>query len=214
MRIKKHIKFVLLNLIKHFPFINIIYYTQKTQTPITFQYLIFQKILRFNWQAYWPMHFTSKVINPKNVYCGIDTNPGYMPGCYIQAGDKIFIDDYTQIGPGVGIISTNHDIYNNRNSLKKGSIYIGKYCWLGKDVNILPAVELGDFTIVGASSVVTKSFKEGYCVIAGNPAKVIKKINHTECERFNNENKYNGYLKNEIFIKHINKYCNFTDTLI
>jgi acetyltransferase-like isoleucine patch superfamily enzyme len=40
----------------------------------------------------------------------------------------------------------------------------------------LPEVELGDHTIVGAGSVVTKRFKEGNCVIAGNPAKIIRKI--------------------------------------
>ena len=36
---------------------------------------------------------------------------------------------------------------------------------------------LGNYTIVGAGAVVTKSFEEGYCVIAGNPAKIIKKLN-------------------------------------
>jgi acetyltransferase-like isoleucine patch superfamily enzyme len=38
---------------------------------------------------------------------------------------------------------------------------------------ILPGVTLGDYTIVGAGSIVTKSFKDGYCVVAGNPARVI-----------------------------------------
>lgn len=40
---------------------------------------------------------------------------------------------------------------------------------------ILPGVVLGEHTVVGAGSIVTKSFSEGYCVIAGNPAKIIKK---------------------------------------
>jgi acetyltransferase-like isoleucine patch superfamily enzyme len=41
---------------------------------------------------------------------------------------------------------------------------------------ILPGVTLGDHTIVGAGSVVTKSFENGNCVIAGNPAKIIKNL--------------------------------------
>ena len=41
---------------------------------------------------------------------------------------------------------------------------------------ILPGVKLGDKTIVGAGSIVTKSFEEGNCVIVGNPAKIIKKL--------------------------------------
>lgn len=41
---------------------------------------------------------------------------------------------------------------------------------------VLPGVVLGDHTVVGAGSVVTKSFPEGWQVIAGNPAKVIHKL--------------------------------------
>lgn len=41
---------------------------------------------------------------------------------------------------------------------------------------ILPGVRLGDHTIVGAGAVVTKSFSEGNCVIARNPARIIRKV--------------------------------------
>ena len=58
-----------------------------------------------------------------------------------------------------------------------GKIIIGQGCWIGMNSVILPGVVLGEKTIVGAGSVVTKSFLEGYCVIAGNPAKKIKDLN-------------------------------------
>ena len=51
-----------------------------------------------------------------------------------------------------------------------------KNCWIGFNAVILPGVILGDNTIVGAGSIVTKSFESGHCVIAGNPAKIIKYI--------------------------------------
>lgn len=54
-----------------------------------------------------------------------------------------------------------------------GKIIINDNCFIGLDSIILPGVELGKTTIVGAGSVVTKSFREGNIVIAGNPAKKI-----------------------------------------
>jgi bifunctional N-acetylglucosamine-1-phosphate-uridyltransferase/glucosamine-1-phosphate-acetyltransferase GlmU-like protein len=44
---------------------------------------------------------------------------------------------------------------------------------------VLPGVTLGPRTIVGAGSVVTKPFPEGNCIIAGNPARVIKNLNES-----------------------------------
>ena len=54
-----------------------------------------------------------------------------------------------------------------------GKIIIGDHCFIGARSILLPGVTLGERTIVGAGSVVTKSFLQGNVVIAGNPAKVI-----------------------------------------
>ena len=64
---------------------------------------------------------------------------------------------------------------------------------------ILPEVELGDFTIVGVGAIVTKSFPEGRCVIAGNPAKKIKDLDYSCCIYFKTENPYIGYLPAQNF---------------
>jgi acetyltransferase-like isoleucine patch superfamily enzyme len=62
-------------------------------------------------------------------------------------------------------------------------------------VVVLPGVELGDFTVVGASAVVTKSFPEGHCVIGGNPARVIRLLDPGKCVRHKSAFEYHGYIK-------------------
>lgn len=76
----------------------------------------------------------------------------------------------------VQFITSNHNLQNPTLHDKAYPINIGSNCWLGANVIILPNITLGNHTIVGAGSVVTKSFPNGYCVIAGNPAKKIKNI--------------------------------------
>ena len=187
------------------PLLNKIYETQNNQCKIRFNMFFIQKILGFNKKIYWPVHFSSKISSWKNIYCGIETCPGYMPGCYIQGTGGIYIGDYTQIAPNVGIISANHDLDDNRRHSSTKQVRIGKYGWIGMNSVILPGVELGDFTIVGAGSVVTKSFPKGYCVIAGNPAKFIKNLDKEKCIPYHSKNEYNGYIKNNLFEKFRNK---------
>lgn len=64
---------------------------------------------------------------------------------------------------------------------------------------ILPNVILGDHTIVAANSVVTKSFPDGYSVLAGSPARIIKALNREDMIDFENENKFIGYIPMEKF---------------
>lgn len=197
-KFKYLLKYIYFNVLRTNKYTRIVLETSKTQTPVSFFQIFKFKIFKLGRGPYWPVHPSSKIANYKNILIGIETSPGLMPGCYIQGNGKIFLGDYTQIGPGVGIISSNHDIFDNRIG-KFSTVEIGKYCWIGMNSVILPGVTLGDFTIVGAGSIVTKSFSEGYCVIGGNPAKVIKKINPTDCIKFKSDHEYVGYIKKEEF---------------
>lgn len=197
-RIKKLIYRIFFALYFTFTVFILIIRTRGTAAPITLKTLIIQKILGFNRAAYWPVHHSSIISNPKNIVIGKGTAPGLSPGCYIQGIGKIKIGDYTLIGPNVGIISANHDICDYRSHLI-GSVVIGDYCWIGMNSVILPNVRLGDHTIVAAGSIVTKSFPEGYSVLAGNPVKLIKKIDPALCKRYKNDYDYYGYIPEKLF---------------
>lgn len=77
------------------------------------------------------------------------------------------IGDYSYIANGAMILS--HDFINKRHT----ETIIGKNVFIGAYAIILPGVQVGNHAIVAAGSVVTKDVPE-YCMVAGNPAKVIK----------------------------------------
>ena len=96
---------------------------------------------------------------------------------YQTLGDAtITIGAGTWIAQGCAIITANHNLLNPDVHLKPESISIGEHCWIGTNACLMPGVVLGPHTVVGANAVVTKSFPEGYCVLAGVPAKVIKEL--------------------------------------
>ena len=187
-------------LICKLPFFRFIRDTAKYQNAINFEVWFKQKILGLggNRNVYWPVHSSSKIFDPENIFVGVDTCPGLSKGCYIVGKGGIIIGDYTQIAPNVTIVSTNHDVYDNRQEIEK-AINIGKYCWIGANAVILPGITLGDYTIVGAGSIVTKSFTDGYCIIAGNPAKKIRDLEKDKCMDYIIEPKYYGYISSDKF---------------
>lgn len=135
---------------------------------------IYQKIFRINAEVPFMVHYTSTV--SKTVVLGKNVAPYFANcgGCYIQGINTIFIGDHCIFAPGVKIISANHNINDlSKHDKNIGPIRIGSNCWIGTNAVVLPGVQLGDNVIVGAGSVVTKSFGADV-IIAGNPAKIIK----------------------------------------
>jgi len=101
---------------------------------------------------------------------------GLKPGGFIQDPVNTFMGDNVQLSHGTQIYTCNHRIDNPVLMDDVEPVDIGDDCWLGANVIVLPGVKLGKHTIVGAGSVVTKSFEDGFCVIAGVPARVIRRI--------------------------------------
>lgn len=193
-------------ILSRFPKFRFIRDLSSTEEPVTFGMWWKQKILGYNKQAYWPMSHQSKVVGVQNIYVGIGTNPGINPGTYIQGSGKLYFGNYCIFGPNVGIMSGNHDVYDNRKFTKDLVTKLGDYCWVGMNAIVLPGVELGDFTVVAAGAVVTKSFPEGHCVIGGNPAKLIKNLDKEKCVRYTNKHEYHGYIPKHKFEKYRKKY--------
>lgn len=160
-----------------------IFYPQKKELAqwnacATIRYIFWQKILNINGtrKIPWPIHFTSIVqYDPKKFKAGYLTTPGMMPHIYINCINGIEIGDNVYIASGVKIISANHDICKYTKHINTSPIKIGNNVWIGANAIILPGVEIADGCIIGAGAVVTKSFLEKNCIIAGNPAKVIRK---------------------------------------
>jgi len=93
--------------------------------------------------------------------------------CVILDVVKVMIDEKTQIGPGVQILTADHprDPAQRRAGLELGRpVSIGRNVWIGAGAIILPGVTIGDDSIVGAGAVVTRDVAPGTTVV-GNPAR-------------------------------------------
>lgn len=156
-------------------------------------------------RIYWPVSKNSELTHPNNIYVGINSKVGIRPGIYIQGNGGIYIGDYVTISPNCGIISGNHSPQNHIIHINK-EIRIDDYCWIGMNSMILPGVHLGPRTVVGAGSVVTKSFPDGYCVIGGNPAKMIKELDKDSFVPTKLPEEYYGFIPKEKFEKFAKKH--------
>ncbi len=106
----------------------------------------------------------------KNIVVNFNAN-------FVDDGD-IFIGDDTMIGPNVSVITALHPVSPRLRAAKiqyNKPVRIGRNVWLGAGAIILPGVTVGDNSIVGAGSVVTRDVEEN-TIVVGNPAHVLRKI--------------------------------------
>lgn len=151
---------------------------------VMFSNFIFQRILRLNSEVEIPVHFTSKIVCYEKMLFHHDRDTArsfsVSGGCYFQCLNGIVIGRNFLFAPGVKLISANHNVNDRDISVSAGPIVIGDDVWLGANTIILPEVKIGNRCVVGAGSVVTKSFEEDDLIIAGNPAKLIKKKSNSQ----------------------------------
>ena len=114
--------------------------------------------------------------------------------CVILDVNKVVIGDNVFFAPRVSVFTAGHPIDAEiRNmQLEYGKpVFIGNDVWVGGNTVINPGVTIGDNVVIGSGSVVTKDIPSGV-VAAGNPCRVIRKINEED-------KKYWEKLKNEYY---------------
>lgn len=118
---------------------------------------------RANWGGK-HVHFGNKVYANFNLTLVDDTH--------------IYVGDYTMMAPNVILATATHPIspaLREKGYQYNLPIHIGKNCWLGAGVIVLPGVTIGDNTVVGAGSVVTKDLPANVMAV-GNPCRVLRPI--------------------------------------
>jgi len=138
---------------------------------------LFQRILRQNISAPFSVNYRSTVTCGQNIRAGrrVGASFALSGGLYVNGIRGVEIGDGTVIAPNVGILTTNHDLYDRNLSTEDGPVRIGKNCWIGMNAVILPGVTLGDNVTVAAGAVVTTSFGSNV-VIGVTPARVLKEV--------------------------------------
>ena len=107
----------------------------------------------------------------------IEKNVFINSGCRFQDQGGVYIGENSLIGHNVVIATLNHEMDPyHRADIHPKPIHIGKRVWIGSGSILLPGVTIGDNSIVGAGSVVTKDVPPD-TIVAGNPAKFIKNLN-------------------------------------
>ena len=112
----------------------------------------------------------------KHVHLGKNVYINY--NCTLVDDANIYIGEGTMLAPNVTIIAASHPISPKLRAAGYGCnepVHIGKNVWIASNVTVLPGVHIGDNSVIGAGSVVTKDIP-GNVLAVGNPAKVLREI--------------------------------------
>lgn len=96
----------------------------------------------------------------------------------------IYVGDFTMFGPNVTVTTAGHPILpelREKVYQYNMSVHIGRNCWIGAGAVILPGITIGDNTVVGAGSIVTKDLPPNV-VAVGNPCRVLREIGERDRE--------------------------------
>ena len=114
----------------------------------------------------------------KNVYANF--------GLTLVDDTHIYVGDYTMFAPNVVVATAGHPILpelREKAYQYNFSVHIGRNCWIGAGALIMPGVTIGDNTVIGAGSVVTRDIPSN-CVAYGNPCRVIREIGEHDREYY------------------------------
>ncbi|NLR09910.1 sugar O-acetyltransferase [Lactobacillus sp. ZJLC28-8] len=96
----------------------------------------------------------------------------------------IYVGGHTMIGPNVTLATAGHPInaaLRAQNYQYNMPVHIGRNCWLGAGVIVLPGITIGDNVVIGAGSVVTKDLPDNV-VAVGDPCRVMREVNDHDRE--------------------------------
>ncbi len=114
----------------------------------------------------------------KNIYCNFGTT--------MVDDTHIYVGDYTMFGPNVTVATAGHPILpelRQQGYQYNAPVHIGKNCWIGAGVLIMPGIMIGDNVVVGAGSIVTKDIPSNVIAV-GNPCKVLREVNEHDREYY------------------------------
>lgn len=105
----------------------------------------------------------------------------------------VYIGDHTMIGPNVTIATAGHPI-NPEHRIKIAQfnipVHIGKNVWIGANSVVLPGITIGDHSVIGAGSIVTKDIPSNV-VAVGNPCRVLREISDRDREYYYKDLNFN-----------------------
>ncbi|MBQ3547431.1 MAG: sugar O-acetyltransferase [Clostridia bacterium] len=112
----------------------------------------------------------------------------------------IYVGNNTMFGPNVTVATAGHPILpelREQGYQYNFPVRIGKNCWIGAGVVIVPGVTIGDNTVIGAGSVVTKDIPSNV-VAVGNPCRVMREINDNDKEFYFKNHKISDDLRSNL----------------
>lgn len=125
----------------------------------------------------------------KHVHFGSNIYANF--GLTLVDDTHIYVGDFCMFGPNVVVATAGHPILpelREKAYQYNAPVHIGKNVWIGAGALIMPGITIGDNSVIGAGSVVTKDVPANVIAV-GNPAKVLRSINDHDREYYFKNNR-------------------------